>query len=177
MGRLLVLLLLILLALVSAAGYIFIDQSIIAGNIKIAEGIRELELGHPELEKGRVRMEAGRQELMEGQERYDQARKNYFLVLADKLLKGGEGFRDARKRIEEGLERISMGEVEFKAGKKRIYEGEKELLRGRELMKQAEKMRTAFGIAAAFFFILAVLSGFRWRRHLLRLFKHSENNH
>ncbi len=169
MGRLLVLLILILLALVSAAGYIFVDQSIIAGKIKIAEGIQELKIGYPELEEGRLRMEAGKKELIEGQDEYDQARKNLFLVLADRLLKGGKGFRDARKRLQDGSDRIKEGKEEYRDGKKRINEGEIELLRGRELLKQAENMRGAFAFAAAFFFILTVLLGFRWRRSLSRL--------
>ena len=57
----------------------------------------------------------------------------------------------------------------------RIDEGEIELLSGRERLKQAEDMRVAFALGASFFACLAVLLGFRWRRPLSRLFKHSDS--
>ncbi len=175
MGRLLALSFLVLLMLASAAGYLFLTQKITAGGRQIDNGIRELEIGHPALEEGRARIKAGRRELSEGQARYELARKNLLLVLADRILKDGEGFKEARKRLAEGLELIARGEDEVRAGEKRIDEGEIELLSGRERLKQAEDMRVAFALGASFFACLAVLLGFRWRRPLSRLFKHSDS--
>jgi len=115
-------------------------------------------------------LEAGKRELSEGKKEYEQAKDNLFLVLADKLLKGGKGFEDARKEIAEGDKQVAKGEGEVNAGERRLDAGELELRRGREQLRLAKGARVACALGAAFFASLSVVLGFCWRRSLARIF-------
>ena len=113
MGKVLALLLIILLALASVAGYLFLTEKITAGERQIADGQRQLEQGQSALEEGKAKLEAGKakleagkakleagkRELAEGKKEYEHAKDNPFVVLADKLLQGGKGFKEAREQI------------------------------------------------------------------------------
>ena len=77
-------------------------------------------------------MMAGKRELSEGKEEYEQTRDNLFLVLADKLLKGDKGFKEARKLIAEGDKQVAKGEGEVNAGERQLDAGKLELRQGRE---------------------------------------------
>ncbi|HSV98113.1 MAG TPA: hypothetical protein VLM75_14420 [Spirochaetota bacterium] len=171
MGRLLVLSFLIILASASMAGYYFVTEMIISGGKQIADGQKRLEEGQPALEEGKARIAAGRRELSKGQEEYDRARENPFLVLVDRLLKGGKGFEDARRRIAEGLERIARGEDEIDSGTRLLGAGEIELQLGMAQLKRAKDVRVAFVLAASLFTFLSIFLGFRWRRSFPRIFK------
>ena len=113
MGKVLALLLIILLALASVAGYLFLTEQITAGEMQIADGQKQLEKAQPALEEGKAKLEAGKRELSESKKEYEQAKDNPFLVLADKLLKGGKGFKDARRadrrRRQAGCQRRGQG--------------------------------------------------------------------
>ena len=115
-------------------------------------------------------MEAGKRELSEGKKEYEQAKDNLFLVLADKLLKGGKGFEGARKEIAEGDKQVAKGEGEVNAGERRLDAGELELRRGREQLRLAKGARVACALGAAFFASLSIVLGFCWRRSLARIF-------
>jgi hypothetical protein len=150
MGKVLALLLIILLALASVAGYLFLTEKITAGERQIADGQRQLAKGKFALEEGKAKLEAGKRELSEGKKEYEQAKDNLFLVLADKLLKGGKGFEDAQKRIAEGDKQVAKGEGEVRAGEKRRDAGELKMLRGTEQLRLAKGARVACALGAAF---------------------------
>ncbi len=170
MGKVLALLLIIVLALASVAGYLFLTEQITAVERQIADGQRQFEKGQPALEEGKVKLEAGKREMSESKKDYKQAKDNQFLVLVDKLLKGGKGFKEAKERIVEGDKQIAKGEGEVNLGERQIDAGELELRRGRELLMLAKGARVACGLGAAFFASLSIVLGFCWRRSLARIF-------
>lgn len=174
MGKVLALLLTILLALASVAGYLFLSSKITAGERQIADGQREFEEKLPKLEEGKAKLEAGKRELSEGKKEYKQAKDNLFLVLVDKLLKGGKGFEDAQKRIAEGDKQVAKGEGEVKAGEKQREAGELKMLRGTEQLRLAKGARVACALGGAFFASLSIVLGFCWRRSLARIFMHTD---
>src|SRR4030095_7015552 len=116
MGKVLALLLIILLALASGAGYLFLTAQVTAGERQIADGQRQLETGQGALEEGKAKLEAGKRELAAGKKEYEQAKDNEFLVFADKLLKGGRGFEEAREQITEGDKQVAKGEGKVNTG-------------------------------------------------------------
>jgi hypothetical protein len=174
MGKVLALLLIIVLALASVAGYLFLTEQITAGEMQIADGQRQLEKGQPVLEEGKAKLEAGKREMSESKKEYKQAKDNQFWVLADKLLKGGKGFKDARERIVEGDKQVAKGEVEVNLGQRQLDAAELELRRGKELLMLAKDARIACALGAAFFSSLSIVLGFCWRRSLARIFRHTD---
>jgi hypothetical protein len=172
MGKMITLLLVILLALASVPGYLFLAGKITAGEKLIADGQRQLEKGRLALAQGKVKLEAGKLELSEGKKEYEQAEDNFFLVLADKLLQGGKGFEKAREQIAEGDDQVAKGEGEVKVGEKQVVAGEQELRLGLQQMRLAKGALLACALGAVFFTSLAIVLGFRWRRSLARIFKH-----
>ena len=174
MGKVLALLLIILLALASVAGYLFLTEKITAGERQIAVGQRQLEHGQSALEEGKAKLEAGKRALAEGKKEYKQAKDNLFVVLADKLLQGGKGFKKASKQIAEGDKQVAKGEGQVTVGERRLDAGELELRRGREQVRLAKGARVACAIGAAFFASLSIVLGFCWRRSLAGLFMHTD---
>jgi len=173
-GKILTLLVIILLAFASAGGYLFLDREISAGERKIAEGQIELEKGRAALKEGKAKLEAGKQELSGGKKRYEQAKDNPLLLLTDKLIKGGKGFEEAERRIAEGDEKVAEGESKIEIGEKQIAAGELELRIGREKLMLAKGARLACALGAAFFTLLLIRLGFRWRRSLVRFFMRTD---
>ena len=174
MGKVLALLLIILLALASGAGYLFLTEKITAGERQIADGQRQLEQGQSALEEGKAKLEAGKRELAEGKKEYKQAKDNPFVVLADKLLQGGKGFKEAREQVAKGDKQVAKGEGQVTDGERRLDAGELELRRGREQLRLAKGARVACAVGAAFFASLSIVLGFCWRRSLARLFMHTD---
>jgi chromosome segregation ATPase len=174
MGKVLALLLIFLLALASVAGYLFLTEKITAGERQIADGQRQLEKGQTALEEGKDKLEAGERKLSEGKKEYEQAKDNLFLVLADKLLKGGKGFKEAREQIAEGDKQVAEGEGKVNVTGRRLDAGELELRRGREQLRLAKGARVACALGAVFFASLSIVLGFCWRRSLARIFMHTD---
>jgi hypothetical protein len=112
--------------------------------------------------------------LSEGKKEYEQAKDNLFLVLADKLLKGGKGIKEAGKQIAEGDKQVAKGEGDVNVGERQLDAGELELRRGREQLILAKGARFACALGAAFFASLSILLGFYWRRSLARIFMHTD---
>ena len=81
MGKVLALLVFILLALASVAGYIFLTGKINAGERQMAAGQIKHDKGQTALDKGKVKLEAGKQELSEGKKEYEQAKDSWFWCL------------------------------------------------------------------------------------------------
>lgn len=169
MGKVLTLLLLMLLALASVAGYLVLTEKITAGERQLAEGQRQFEKGQVALKKGKAKLAAGKRELSEGKQEYEQAKDNLFLVLADKLLKGGQGFKGARERITEGEKQVAQGGEKVNVGERRVDTGELKLRRGREQLRLAKGARIACTLGAVFFASLALGLGFWWRKALARI--------
>ncbi len=173
MRKVLALLLVILSAFASVAGYRFLHGKILEGERRIAEGQRQMEIGAADLEDGKARLEAGKLKASEGKKRYRDAKGNPFLVLADKVLRGGKGFREGRERIAAGEKRIALGEDSVSVGEGKLAAGESEMRRGREQVRLARGARVACALGAAFFAALSILLGLRWRRSLARILRHT----
>lgn len=171
MGKTITLAVVILWALASMAGYIILTGKIAAGERQVAAGQKKFEKGQTALDKGKVRLEAGKQELSEGKTEYKKAKDNWFLVFADKLFKGGKGFKKAEERIADGEKQVARGEDKINAGERRVDAGERELSEGREQLSLARSARIVCGFAAAIFTSLSVVLGFWWRRSLFRTSK------
>ena len=174
MRKVLALLLIILLAFASAAGFLFLHGKITEGERRIADGQRQMEKGTAELEDGKARLEAGKLKASEGKIRYKDANGNPFLVLADKLLRGGKGFREGRERIAAGDQRVALGKDSVSVGEGKLAAGELEMRRGREQVRLAKGARVACALGAAFFASLTIVLGFRWRRSLARILRHTD---
>jgi hypothetical protein len=174
MRKVLALSLTILLALASVVGYLSLHAKIIAGEKLIADGQAQFDREQINLDEGKVKLEAGKHKAADGKRRYEKARGNRFLVLADKLFKGGKGFRDAREQIADGDKRVAKGEDKVSAGQGRLDVGEAKLLQGRKLLRQAKSARVACALGAAFFGSLSIVLGIRWRRSLARTLKRAD---
>ena len=72
-------------------------------------------------------------------------------MLADKLLKGGKGFKEDRERIAEGDTQVAKGEDRINVGERRLDAAKLELRRGREQLRLAKGARVACALGAAFF--------------------------
>lgn len=166
MGKLLLLLLIILLTFLSVAGYIFLGKAIIEGEIQIAIGQRQLQEGQSRLEAGRYELETGKKECADGKIEYAEAEDNLLLVLADKLLKGGSGFREAKERIARGERRITAGKDKVSNGERRFDAGKLELFQGKERLKLAKYAYVACAFGAALFASWSIVLGLRWWRLL-----------
>lgn len=173
MGKVIALLVCILWALASMAGYLYLTGKITAGERQIAEGQVKFDKGQTALEEGKVKLEAGKQDLAEGKKEYKHAKDNRLLVILDKWFKGGKGFREAETKIAEGDKQVAKGEDKIDAGERRLDAGERELSEGRDQLSLAKGARVACAIGAAFFASLSVVLGFWWRRSLARTFKHA----
>ena len=174
MRKVLALLLMVLLAFASVTGYLFLHGKILDGERQIADGQRQIEKETANLEAGKAKLEAGKEKAADGKKRYKHARDNLFLVLADKMFKGGTGFRHAREQIADGDKRVAKGEDKISAGEAQLDAGELELRRGRELVRLAKRARVACALGAAFFASLAIVLGFRWKRSLARTILHTD---
>lgn len=174
MKKRIALLVIILWALASMAGYIYLTGKITAGEKLITAGQGKYEKGQTALKEGKVKLEAGKQELAEGKKEYKEAKDNRLLVILDKWFKGGKGFREAETKIAEGDKQVARGEDKVIAGERRLDAGELELSEGRDQLSLARGARIACAIGAAFFTSLAIMLGFWWRRSLFRNVKHTD---
>lgn len=166
MKKVIILLVIILCAVGSIAGYLFLNGKIKAGEEQLAVGQKKFDTGQASLDKGKVKLEAGKQQLSEGKKEYEEAKDSWFLVFADKVLKGGKGFKDAEMKIAAGDRQVSKGEDKVNAGERRLDAGERELIQGREQLHLARKVRVVCALGAAVFSSLAIVLGFWWRRSL-----------
>jgi hypothetical protein len=174
MGKVLALGFMILLALASGTGCLLLTGAIRTGEEQMAEGQRQLDQGQVRLDEGKVKLAAGKQTLADGKKEYEQAKDSLFLVLADKLLNAGRGFKDARKRVVEGKQQVAEGVAKVDAGEERLAAGELRLSRGSDRLILARGGRVACAVAAGCFAALSLVLGFRWRRSLARILVHAQ---
>jgi uncharacterized phage infection (PIP) family protein YhgE len=99
MFKVITLLITILLAIASLAGYLILSEKITLGEQQITAGQKRLTKGRAGIEQGKAELKAGKQELSAGKEEYKQAKQNWLLVLMDNLFKGGKGFEKVKRRL------------------------------------------------------------------------------
>jgi hypothetical protein len=170
MKKVIALTVIILWGLASMAGYWYLTSQIASGERQIETGQKKFDKGQTELDEGKVRLEAGKQELSEGKKEYATAKDSNLLVFADKVFKGGKGFKEAEKKIAAGDKQVAQGENRVTAGERRLDAGERELSQGREQLGLARVVRIACALGAAVFTSLAIVLGFWWRRSLFKTF-------
>ena len=173
-SKVLALLLIILLALASLSGYLYFTNKIRVGERQIAEGQRQLKKGQLLLKSGKVKLKSGRNELSQGKKQYEQSKGNIILVLTDKLLKNGKGFKQARKQITEGERQVAKGEHMIFFAEMQLAESKLELRRGMEYLRLAKGVCFSCVVGAVFLSFLSLLLGFFWRRSLAQIFIHSD---
>lgn len=166
------LLLTILLAIVSAGGYLVLNEKIIAGARAIAEGQENIAMESPSLAEGKADLASGKQLLSEGKKEYERAHDNPFLVFADKWFNSGKGFAEGRQKIAEGEEKVAKGEEKVNVGAKRLDKGNLALRQGMEQLQQGKQARDVCALGAVVFTLLSVALGFFWRRSLLQYVQH-----
>lgn len=164
MGKVLALLLIIISAIGSVAGYLFLSDKINDGERRVADGQIRLEKGWSMLKEGKIKLETGKRKLLKGKNKYKKAKDNLFLVLTDNLIQDGKGFEDAKKRIAEGDKKVAIGERKVKEGERLLCAGELELCRGMKKLKLAKAARIACALGAAFFTSLSIILWLRWRQ-------------
>jgi len=169
-GKVLALLLIILVSLALIASYLLLTEKIIVWERQIADGQRQLEKGQLTLNEGKAKLASGKQKLSEGKTEYEQAKDNLFLVLADKLLKGGKGFKEARELIAQGDKQVANGVDKASIGERDLDAGKLEVREGREQLRLAKGIRVACAFGAAIFAFLLIVLGFRWKRFIIRIF-------
>lgn len=172
MAKPITLLLIILLAIAFAAGYLVLTDKIIAGERQIAGGQSQLDKGQLELDAGKVRLEAGKHELTAGKKEYAQAYDNKFMVFMDKLLNRGKGFEKGREQIAEGDKQVAKGEDKVNAGEVRLDTGKLDMQQGEDQLKLGKVARAACALGAVFFGILSIVLGILWRPSLAKFFKY-----
>lgn len=168
MIRTLAFLSLILLALASASGYLYLSREIAAGERYITEGQNLISRESPSLEAGKVELATGKQQLSEGKKEYERAHDNPLLVFADKLFNGGKGFAEGREKIAEGEQLVARGEHKVAVGEQRLDKGNAALSSGMEKLQQGKLARDVCAIGAVTFTLLAIVLGYFWRRSLAK---------
>lgn len=153
-----------LLALASGVGWGYLTFRIDAGDRAFDEGRRALAEEEPALVDGTAELAAGQQDLDEGRQAYTEAESKWHLVWADRLFRGGRGFRQAKKRIAEGEQRLAAGESKLGVGQDRIEAGRLKLQTGRERLAFARRARWVCAVGALFFAAVSVALGLRRRR-------------
>jgi|GEM_PF-1674518 len=171
MGKVIALCILIVLALVSASGFIYINSMINSGELAMIAGKKALAAGKVEMKAGKAKLSAGKTQLSEGKKAYAKARKNWLLVFVDKAFNKGQGFKDAQKQINAGGKLVASGQANVDAGQARLDQGQKNLNQGRSLLRIAKGIRIAFGGVAIVLIALVAALAFFWRHSLVRTFE------
>ncbi len=174
MGKVITLALIIVLALVSTAGYFFLNAKINTGETRITAGKKQIKTGGAALEAGKAQLKAGESKLAKGKQDYADAHSNPFLVAADNVLQGGKGFSDARDQIAAGDKKVEAGQDKVDAGKTRLDAGKLRLEQGKGQLRLAKGARIACGSGAILLFAVAIALGFFWRRSLIRTFTRAD---
>jgi hypothetical protein len=171
MFKLITLLLTILLAIASAGGYLFLNESIRDGRGYLAEGQHNIDTEGPSLVTGKAELAQGKKLLADGKKEYASAHDNFLLVWADKLFNGGKGFAEGREKIAAGEVKVAEGQERVDAGQIQLDKGNLQMSQGREKLKQGLDARDACVIGVIVFSALAILLGFFWRRSILQTLK------
>jgi hypothetical protein len=171
MFKLITLLFIILLAITSAGGYLFVNEKIRDGRSYLAEGQHNIDTEGPSLVTGKAELAQGKQLLANGKQEYARAHDNPLLVWADKLFNGGKGFAEGREKIAAGEAKVAEGQDRVDVGQIRLDKGNTEMSQGRERLKLGLDIRDACAIGMIVFTTLAILLGVFWRRSILLALK------
>jgi len=175
MGKLFTLLFILLLAIASLTGYLFLTQKISRGEQQIAEGRIQLEKGKKMLAAGKAKLHGGKQRLSRAKKTYNQVNLLTVVGMATLMPIPGLIINEATKnvgkgQIAEGERLIAGGAAKIKSGERRLKAGELQLNQGVEQIVLANKIRIACGIAAIIFGLLWLVLAFCWRCSLLTIF-------
>ncbi|MGA7965410.1 MAG: hypothetical protein WCB49_05925 [Gammaproteobacteria bacterium] len=171
MGKVITLGILLVVALLSGSGFIYINSMINSGELDMIAGKKALAAGKVDMKAGKARLSAGKTQLSEGKAAYAKARKNWLLVFADKAFNKGQGFKDAQRQIAEGEQQVAAGQSKVDAGQARLDQGRQDLIQGRNLLTLAKGIRIALGGVAIVLLALAAVLTFFWRHSLMRTFE------
>ncbi|MEO8401005.1 MAG: hypothetical protein ABI597_04305 [Gammaproteobacteria bacterium] len=168
MKKRIILLITILLAAISIAGYLFLTKEIILGHLKIADGQKQLADGEQTLERGEAKLASGNKRLSRAKNSYSKFKTVPFYAVAALPVAGQiialTGDKIAGQKIAEGNRLVAQGANKVKAGEDRLAEGKLQLAQGTDKLALANKIRIACGITAIFFSLLSFALGFYWRR-------------
>ncbi|EKD77761.1 MAG: hypothetical protein ACD_42C00190G0001 [uncultured bacterium] len=163
----LTLLLLMLLAMGSFSGYLYLNNQIEIGEAKIAEGQKSigagekaLSAGKQRLRAGKQKLQAGKQQLQIGKQKLAAGKKQYQIVRAIPLGAVSNLLPEAtpltgivEHKIREGGKQIAHGEKQVAYGEKQVAHGEKQIAAGEQKIRAGElrlksgKIAIAQGIA------------------------------
>jgi hypothetical protein len=177
MKKILTLLFVFLLALGCMAGYIYLNNQIAAGSLKVAAGQKELEEGEHKLSKGKAELSAGEQKLSLVKSGYKGVKSSSLLWITA-LPVAGEVFAVASNKlvsnkIAQENQLVSRGKNKVKDGEEQLHIGKLELHHGIELLDLAKVLRFICVIGVISFSFLLIILGFYWRCSLCKVFRGS----
>lgn len=172
MGKVITLLLLLLLAIASIGGYLYLTVKITAGNLKIEAGQKQLDEGEQLLARGKAKLASGKQRLDNAKRAYHGLNVIPFVGLAKKLPVTGQIFDEvAGNKISEGNKLIAQGNAKVKNGESQLAEGKQELQEGKQRLRHAEHIRDACAAGSVFFPLVFFILSFIWRKSVRKLSK------
>jgi hypothetical protein len=164
MRKLLILIVLLLFAIGSISGYVYLNKKIIAGEIKIAEGKIQITQGESMLAKGKARLKQGQRKLSSAKQAHNTVQSIPFMRTANKLPIIGTPAKIVRNKIAEGDKLVAKGKGRIMSGEAQLKAGKLELQNGIERFKHASVIRTICLIGAICFTSILIVLGFYWRR-------------
>lgn len=168
MAKILVLTLILILDISSAAGYFYITQQINAGSNKIADGEQQIAAGEQKLAKGKARLSSGEKQLSQAKEKVSGVKTISYGLMAALPVAGQVAAlatnKMAEDKIKNGELQVADGNQKIKAGEERLAAGKKALSKGKTRLAQAKDMRTACGIGTILFSLLFIVIALSWRR-------------
>jgi len=160
MGKVVILLFIILLALASMAGYLFLTLKTTSGENLLAAGQKQVNQGQQLLTVDKTKLSAGERQLSGGKRTYHEVK--------DIPIFGWVIAQVGRQAIVQGKKQIAEGKSEIKAGEGRLSAADLELSLGSKRLRLTDILRIASALGATIFITLSIVLGFYWRRSLAR---------
>ncbi len=157
MSKTISLIICIILMILSAYAYLYVDHKIRTGEGQLSTGEKEYAQGEVALKKGEAELSAGEQKLSRGKQAYKATNIIPFVAVAKEVPIVNLPFKGVKKSIDSGDKRVASGQTQ-------VNEGEKRLAAGKAQLAMAKKIRAYLGWATAFFLLLSLLILFFWRR-------------
>jgi len=172
MGKILALSMLLLLALGSAAGYLYLTQQIDNGSPKMIAGEKQIEEGEKMLSNGKANLSRGSRQLSQAKQGRNQIKKISYGLMAAVPVTGlltMVGDKVVSGKISEGDRMVAAGKKKVAAGEEQLASGKLELSRGKSRLSMAMKLRTACVLGAVMFTIIFIMLSFYWRHSLVTI--------
>ncbi len=148
-----------LLAILSLAGFLFLNKKIEDGTIKLSSGLHQLEQGKKSLSEGQDALLKGEKQLSQGKRMYKEIKKSSVLAVAMAPVAGAvmlASDQAIKNKIEKGKMQIASGKEQIKSGKERLAKGNVELNDGYEKLKIAKILRAICAIGTVLLSILLI---------------------